>query len=386
MNRPNTAMMPILSGLLLCAAPLGAQESASARPAAREIAARTGPAVVSIRAMVDGREVSSGSGFVLRGDGVIVTNFHVVEDATSLEVELATGEVFTNVYVLGTDDRRDIAVLKLPTTRLPALEPGDANALAVGDPVYVMGNPLGLDRTFSNGMVSARRVMDGVAYLQISAPISPGSSGGPVLDEDGRVIGVATATLSEGQNLNLAVPMSYAEGLLGIAGAPEPFEQVAARWAHAPAAAVAPAGPAAATAPAPATPAERPDAELAGLEAWQAVVVQQLRSAEERMVEVGYGAFEAALYDLLSADSVDTATADLPSGEYRAIAVCDNDCSDVDLMVTDEGGEVLGMDVLDDDVPIVDFKTPGGRVGLSVKMIRCETNVCYYGVQLFRKK
>lgn len=375
-------MTPILSGLLLCAAPLVAQESATARPAAREIAARTGPAVVSIRAMVDGEEVSAGSGFVLRGDGVIVTNFHVVEDGTSLEVELATGEVFTNVYVLGTDERRDIAVLKLPTTRLPALEPGDANALAVGDPVYVMGNPLGLDRTFSDGLVSARRVMDGVAYLQISAPISAGSSGGPVLDESGRVIGVATATLTEGQNLNLAVPMSYAEGLLSVAGAPEPFAQVAARWAPVPAPAdVGITGAAAAAA----TPVGPRAGDLSELESWEAVVIRQLRSAEERMVEVGYASFDAPLYDLLAADSVDTAMAELPSGEYRAIAVCDHDCSDVDLMVTDDAGDVLGMDVLDDDVPIVDFNTPGGRIGLSVKMILCETAVCYYGVQLFRK-
>lgn len=375
-------MTPVLcSALLLGAAGLEAQNPTAAPPAARDIAARTAPAVVAIRALADGAEVSSGSGFVFRPDGIIVTNFHVVEDGTSLEVELATGEVFSNVYVLGTDDRRDIAVLKIPTARLPALEVGDANALAVGDRVYVMGNPLGLDRTFADGMVSARRVMEGVAYLQISAPISSGSSGGPVLDADGRAVGVATATLSEGQNLNLAVPMSYAEGLLSVAGAPEPFERVAARWATAGDALDAAAEP---REPGPWGDDDAP--ELTDMEPWQAVVLEQLRSAEAQMVEVGYTRYETPRYELLAADSVDTALTELPSGEYRAIAVCDNDCSDVDLMVTAQGGDVLGMDVLEDDVPIVDFNTPGGRIGLSVKMILCETEVCFYGLQLFRKK
>ncbi|HUG38887.1 MAG TPA: trypsin-like peptidase domain-containing protein, partial [Longimicrobiales bacterium] len=217
MTRPMMATTPILSALALVtvALPASAQQ-----PTPAQIAAGTAPAVVSIRALADGIEVASGSGFVMRADGVIVTNLHVVEDAASLEVELATGETFTDVYVLGTDDRRDIALLKLPTARLPALEPGDANALAVGDAVFVMGNPMGLERTFSDGLVSARRVLDGVAYLQISAPISTGSSGGPVLNAAGEVVGMATATLADGQNLNLAVPMSYAEGLLSVAGAP----------------------------------------------------------------------------------------------------------------------------------------------------------------------
>ena len=381
MSMIRTAMTPLLAGLLLAAAgsvsaqkPTPGAQTTQAGPAAREIAARTAPAVVKIRALANGSEVASGSGFVIRADGVVVTNFHVVQEATSLEVELATGEVFTTVYVLGTDERRDLALLKLPTARLAALEAGDPSAVEVGDPVYVMGNPMGLDRTFSDGLVSARRVLDGVAYLQISAPISSGSSGGPVLDAQGRVVGVATATMAEGQNLNLAVPMTYAEGLLSVAGAPEPFEQVAARWR--------PAEPEV-TEAATASPAVA--ADDSELRPWEQVVVRQLRTAGERMVEVGYSLYEQPRFQLLAADSLQTATATLPAGEYRAVAVCDGDCSDVDLMVTDEAGEVLGMDVLDDDVPIVDFKTPGGPVGLSVKMILCQTDVCYYGVQLFRK-
>lgn len=374
MKTMKMAMMPLLPGLLLiqAVAPGGA-ESLSAQASAREVAARTAPAVVAIRALVDGEEVSTGSGFVIRSDGVVVTNFHVIEPARSLEVELATGEVFGDVYVLGTDERRDLAILKLPTTRLPALEPGDANALAVGDPVYVMGNPLGLDRTFSDGLVSARRVIDGVAYVQISAPISAGSSGGPVLDGGGRVIGVAAATLADGQNLNLAVPMSYAEGILSLAGAPEPFEVVAARWAAS--------AEAADTAVGELLPTAREE-----LEEWESVVVEQLEGVAAIVAGEGYMPVEDPYFDLLAPDSIHSAAGDLEPGDYRAVAVCDNDCSDLDLMVTDEAGDVLGLDVLEDDVPVVDFTTSGGRTSFSVKMVLCSTEVCYYGLQLYRKK
>jgi hypothetical protein len=183
------------------------------------------------------------------------------------------------------------------------------------------------------------------------------------------------------QNLNLAVPMSYAEGLLSVAGTPEPFEQVAARWS-----------PREETQPAPAemivatNPGTDPEEDdLSDLQPWEAIVVRQLRGVQEGMADQGYAAYERPRYNLLAPDSLDTALASLEPGEYRALAVCDGDCSDVDLMVTDEDGEVLGMDVLDDDYPIVDFKTSGGMTGVTVKMILCETDVCYYGLQLYRK-
>src|SRR5690606_26419168 len=101
----------------------------------------------------------------------------------------------------------------------------------VGDRIYVMGNPMGLEGTFSDGLVSAKRTLVGVALIQISAPISPGSSGGPVLNARGQAVGVATLMMSEGQNLNIAVPARYAEGLLAIGQEPVLFEQVASRFA-----------------------------------------------------------------------------------------------------------------------------------------------------------
>lgn len=371
------ATKPILSVLtfLTVALPASAQD-----PTPAQIAAFTAPAVVSIRGMADGIEVASGSGFVIRSDGVIVTNLHVVEEAASLEVELATGETFRDVYVLGTDDRRDIALLKLPTARLPALEPGDANGLAVGDAVFVMGNPLGLERTFSDGLVSARRVMDGIAYLQISAPISTGSSGGPVLNAAGEVVGVATATMADGQNLNLAVPMSYAEGLLSVAGAPERFEDVAARWDRS---RIEFAGDAEVI---ESTATANGEVDVSALPPWEAIVVRQLQGAEPEMSDLGYTTYEPPRYAMLAPDSLDSAMSDLEPGDYRAIAVCDGDCTDVDLMVTDDAGDLLGLDVLDDDYPIVDFQTDGGPTALTVKMVLCATDICYYGLQLFRKR
>jgi hypothetical protein len=208
---------------LLAATPLVAQEV----PTTREIAAQVRPAVVSIRGIVGGEAASSGTGFVVRDDGVIVTNLHVVQGAETLEVELSSGEIYEQVYILTYDERRDLALLQIPAVDLDVVPIGDDRSLEVGDPVYVMGNPLGLNWTFSDGLLSAKRVEGGVTYLQISAPISEGSSGGPVLDGSGEVVGVATLTFEVGQNLNLAVPARHAAGMLALSPNPRPFAEVA---------------------------------------------------------------------------------------------------------------------------------------------------------------
>jgi hypothetical protein len=121
---------------------------------------------------------------------------------------------------VGVDEEHDLALLKAGGIKLPPLPLGDSETVAVGDEVYVVGNPLGLEGTFSNGIVSAIREIDGQKILQITAPISPGSSGGPVFDQRGEVIGIAVATFRGGQNLNLAIPVSYLSKLLLHVGPP----------------------------------------------------------------------------------------------------------------------------------------------------------------------
>lgn len=156
-----------------------------------------------------------GSGFVVEPDGLIFTNQHVVEDARGIRVELASGDVYERVKILAIDERRDIAVLDVPGYDLPTLPLGNSGSVRVGTPVIAIGSPLGLENTVSTGIVSARRSEpEGFELLQISAPTSQGSSGGPVLSGSGEAIGIAVSQMGSGQNLNFAVPINYARGLL----------------------------------------------------------------------------------------------------------------------------------------------------------------------------
>lgn len=161
----------------------------------------------------DGQPLSLGSGFFV-SDGLIATNAHVIESAGSGTAKLV-GDAH-KMRILGTvavDRRADIALLKV-VANAPLLKLGPEKSPVVGDKVYVVGNPLGLEGTFSEGIVSGLRRIGDDSIIQMTAPISPGSSGGPVMDEKGSVIGVAVATFKDGQNLNLAVPVAYVSKLL----------------------------------------------------------------------------------------------------------------------------------------------------------------------------
>jgi len=191
----------------------------------REIAAKILPSVVMVYGRApDGETVVFGSGFLVR-PSLVATNFHVVEDTAEIfvrpcEIELAASEKLRNAPTQikvqkGLADKQiDIALLEAPDLDLAPLKLGDSNSVRIGDPVYVAGNPRGLEGTFTEGIVSGRRYFDGLPFLQISAPVSSGSSGGPVVNEYGEVIGIATFIFREGQNLNFAVPVSALKDLL----------------------------------------------------------------------------------------------------------------------------------------------------------------------------
>lgn len=161
----------------------------------------------------DGTPLGLGSGFFVSED-VVATNAHVVEGAYSATAKfVGSSQRLRITGMLGMDRHCDLALLKVDGTA-PPLRLDSAEAPAVGDKVYVVGNPLGLEGTFSEGIVSGLRKVGADTILQMTAPISPGSSGGPVMDTSGRVIGIAVATFTEGQNLNLAVPVSCLSRLL----------------------------------------------------------------------------------------------------------------------------------------------------------------------------
>ena len=159
-----------------------------------------------------------GSGFVV-DEGQVATNYHVIDDMVRGTVELV-GETtkHTITEVLGVDRARDLAVIEVSGLRAPVLPLGDSDTVQIGQEVYAVGNPRGLTGTFSDGIISAIRPegnnLVAGKVLQITAPISPGSSGGPVLDSNAEVIGVAVGAVVDGQNLNFAIPVNYLKDLL----------------------------------------------------------------------------------------------------------------------------------------------------------------------------
>lgn len=182
-----------------------------------EIARAALPAVVEVVTYREsGKKLAGGSGFVATPEGHVITSHHVLEGAARAEVHFGSGEVFDVEHVSAADPRRDLAVLRVAGFDLSAVDLGDSREVGAGEAVVVIGSPLGLTNTVTHGLVSAHRQMDGKRVLQISAPVSSGSSGGPVFDMRGRVIGVLAGFMRKGQNVNFAVPVEYARGLLEL--------------------------------------------------------------------------------------------------------------------------------------------------------------------------
>ncbi len=201
-------------------------------PSPQEIARVVFPSVVLL-VMEDrhGQALSQGSGFLV-APGVIATNLHVVEGAASGAAKFLGSEAVHEILgIVGLDERRDLVLLAFQDARRSSLCLGSASRMEVGERVYAVGNPMGLEGTFSEGIVSGVRHVGGDTVIQITAPISPGSSGGPVLNDQGQVIGVATATFEGGQNLNFVIPSSYLATLVSNAKPVRPLSAATKRSA-----------------------------------------------------------------------------------------------------------------------------------------------------------
>jgi Do/DeqQ family serine protease len=163
---------------------------------------------------------SSGSGVIVDPAGYILTNNHVIENAQDITVRLSDSRKFTATLV-GRDPKTDLAVLKVDAPApLPVAQLGDSERLRVGQWVIAIGNPFGLDRTVTVGIVSATaRTRVGVAtyenFIQTDASINPGNSGGPLLNLDGRVIGINTAIVASGQGIGFSIPINEARLVMG---------------------------------------------------------------------------------------------------------------------------------------------------------------------------
>jgi serine protease Do len=164
------------------------------------------------------KQRSLGSGFIISQDGYIFTNNHVVEQADKIIVKLSDGKEY-EAKVIGKDAKTDIALIKIkPDTSLPVVETGDSEKLRVGDWVIAIGNPFGLEQTVTAGIVSAKGRVIGAGpydnFIQTDASINPGNSGGPLFNMEGKVIGINTAIVAQGQGIGFAIPISMAKTIL----------------------------------------------------------------------------------------------------------------------------------------------------------------------------
>jgi len=169
-----------------------------------EIVKRAKPAVVEIVALDEkGSPTKLGTGFFISADGLVVSNCHVIQGASSLAAFDNHDALFALDRILACSTDPDLAILKFTAHDVAFLQPHRSGELDEGDKVVVIGNPTGLTGTVSEGIISALR--ENGSIIQITAPISPGSSGSPVLDEKGELIGIVTSQRQEGQNLNFAI-------------------------------------------------------------------------------------------------------------------------------------------------------------------------------------
>ena len=205
---------------LICGIPLADAQTA------QQIAKRAfDSTVLLIMEDANGQPVGLGSGFFVKPQQ-IATNLHVVDGSASGYAKLVGQKTkYEIVGVSAVDQKRDLAILKVATLGTRALALGDSDTVLVGETVYAVGNPHGLEGTFSQGIVSGVRTVGTDKLIQLTAPISPGSSGGPVLNDSGNVIGVSVATFRKGQNLNFAIPSNYLTALISKIRGPTPLSQ-----------------------------------------------------------------------------------------------------------------------------------------------------------------
>ena len=166
-----------------------------------------------------------GSGFFVNADGYLITNFHVIEGETEISVEVYHGEngqldreTYKQVRIVAINKFHDLALLHIEDKGAPKFKPvtlGNADALSVGDAVFAIGSPLGLERTVTQGILSTKtRELEGELYLQTSTQINPGNSGGPLFNLAGEVVGVTNMKITFGEGLGFAIPVELVKNFL----------------------------------------------------------------------------------------------------------------------------------------------------------------------------
>jgi serine protease Do len=210
-NLPPVTRLVVLVLFLFYAAGGGAQEPKPRLPS--ELAKAGRPAVVVINAAGrTGEQRSTGSGFVVRADGVVATNFHVIGRGRAFTVQMADGKTYAPTHVLAVDRVKDLALVRVDAGDLPVLPLGDSDAVEPGQRVLAIGNPLGLRLSVTDGVISEKRALGDRQMIQVAMTIEPGSSGSPLIDGDGRVVGIIA--IKSAASLGFAVPINDLKPLL----------------------------------------------------------------------------------------------------------------------------------------------------------------------------
>ena len=221
---PAKQLVTILTTLLLFAI----HATTSAQTTTEQIAEKALAATVYLEMQDSNGEILSiGSGFFVRQD-LIVTNYHVIEGAARGTAKLVGKHTkYTIEGITATESANDLAILKVSASGIKPLPlVKNSDRVKIGAQIYVAGNPKGLEGTFSDGIISSKRGGHVYGRLQMTAPISPGSSGGPVLNTRGEVIGVSSMTIEGGQNLNFAIPSNYIKTLVSLSNRVRPLSRV----------------------------------------------------------------------------------------------------------------------------------------------------------------
>lgn len=176
-----------------------------------ELVEKQGQAVVMV-----GTNIAIGSGFNVDPSGLVVTNYHIVRNAKTILVRFSTGDIYDVIRIFNIDKIKDICILKIHGFDLPTAHLGNSNNVKIGEEVIAIGNPQGFENTVSTGIISGKRESIGFSLFQTTAPISPGSSGGPLFNKYGEIIGITSLSWAEtgSQNINFAIPINYTRGLL----------------------------------------------------------------------------------------------------------------------------------------------------------------------------
>jgi len=218
----------IIAAVTLVAIALSRASAQTTAPALSgdQVVDQVSPAVVLILVSSGNGQVSGiGSGLIVRSDGIVLTANHVVKGMREVQVRLKSGDIYDHVELVSADERRDVAALRIPATGLPVLPMANSAEVRAGSTVYVVSNGAGLPWTASSGVLSATRQAEdvpgaggGYRLHQFTAPLSPGSSGGVLVDAQARALGIVVGFITPGQNVNFAVPVDSVAGLAAASG------------------------------------------------------------------------------------------------------------------------------------------------------------------------